>query len=163
MLSPLLSAHYEKSSPCTRMYVSKSLWEKWHGDATPWEKSSSLQDLSVMLFPPLCCNQGSVHCLSHFPTHAWLLCFGVLVRQSNVDVAHRISIEVSSTHVSDGNQKRVFNSKNGFLTRNTEQDWQSFQRRCCREDRFDLFVAHFRTNQNASGNVGLRRYLCWYR
>ena len=50
--------------------------------------------------------QGSVHRLSQFPTHTWLLCFGVLIRQSNVDVTHRISTEASSTHVCDGNQER---------------------------------------------------------
>ena len=27
----------KKSSPCTRMYVSRSLWKKWYGDATPRE------------------------------------------------------------------------------------------------------------------------------
>ena len=85
-----------------------------------------------------------VHCLSQFPTHAWLHCFGVLVWQSNVDITHRISMEVSTTHVCDGNQEKV------FLTRNTE----CFQRRCCREDRINTFVAHFRTHQTRAVTWG---------
>ena len=77
-----------------------------------------------------------------------------LVQQSNINVTHYGSIEVSSTHVCDGNQERVENSKNVFLTRNTKQDSQSFQRRCRREDRFDPFVAHFRTHQTRAVTCG---------
>ena len=53
-------------------------------------------------------------------THAWLLCLGALVLQSDVDVADRIGVEVGSTHVCNGDQKRVLDSKKVFLTRNTE-------------------------------------------
>ena len=119
----------------TPRYVSKSLWKKWHGDATPRENPPVSKNLIVMLSPPLGCTKGSVHCFSQLPTHAWLLRFGVFVRQSNVDVTHRVSTEVGSTHVCVGDQERVFNLENVFLTRNTEQDSQSFQRRGCREDR----------------------------
>ena len=37
MLWPLTSAPFEKSLPCTRMYICKPLWKKWHGEATPRE------------------------------------------------------------------------------------------------------------------------------
>ena len=110
--------------------------------------SSFLQDLRVMLSPSLGRIQRAIHCLSQFPTHAWLFRFGVLTRQSDVDVTHRISMEVSSTHICDGDQHGVFNLENVFLTRNTEQDSQSFQTRCCREDRFDPLVAYFCTHQS---------------
>ena len=42
-------------------------------------KTSRVQNLSVMLSSSLGCAQRSVHCLSQFPTHPWLLCLGVLV------------------------------------------------------------------------------------
>ena len=31
----------KKSSPCTRLYVCKPLWKKWHGEATPRENPSA--------------------------------------------------------------------------------------------------------------------------
>ena len=108
----------KKSSPCTK--TSPSLCGKMARRCHASGKSSSLQNLSVLLSPPLGCIQGSVHCLLQFPTLAWLLCLGVFVRQSNVDVTHRVSVEVSSTHVCDGDQERVLNSENVFLARNTE-------------------------------------------
>ena len=126
-------------------------------------KSSRLQNLSIVFSPTLGTIQRTVHRLSQFPAHAWLLCLGILVRQSDVDVADCISVEVGSTHVSGGTQERVLNSKHVFLTRHTEKNPKSLQRRCCREDRFDSFVAHLRTKPDANGNVGLRRYLSWYR
>ena len=101
--------------------------------------------------------------LSQFLTHAWLLCFGVLVRQSNVDVTNLISKEVSSTHVCDGNQKRVFNSSKKRLPGTqhrvavAEFPAEVLPRRSVRP----LCGAPPYT-PNASGNVGLRRYLCWY-
>ena len=91
--------------------------------------------------------QRTVHRLSQLPTHARLLSLGVRVWQSDADVANCVCVEVGSTHVSGGNQERVLNSKHLFLTRNTEWDSQSFQRRCCREDWFDSFMAHLRTHQ----------------
>ena len=118
MPSPLLSTHYEKKHRRAPECRSPSLCGK--NDTETPRKSSSLQNLTMMLSPPLGCIQRSVHCFSQFHTHAWLLCLGVLVWQSNVDVANFISVEVSSTHVSGGDQERVFNSKNIFLTRNTE-------------------------------------------
>ena len=127
----------KKSSPCTRRYVSKSLWKKCHGDAT-------LQNLSVMLSPPLGWVPRSLHRLSQFPAHAWLLCLGVFVWQSDADVADHTGVKVGSTHICDGDQEKVLHSKNVFLARNTDHDSQSFQRRCCRDD---PFMAHTRTHR----------------
>ena len=61
--------------------------------------------------------QRYVHRHSQFPAHAWLLCRGILVWQSDVDVAN--CAEVCSTQVSGGNQERVLNSKHDF--HDTEQ------------------------------------------
>ena len=85
----------KKSSPCTRMYVSRSLWKKWHGDATPRENPPVSKNLSVMLYPSMGCVRRSVHHLSQFHTHTWLLCLRVFVCQSDVDVADRIGANKS--------------------------------------------------------------------
>ena len=78
-------------------------------------KSSRLQDLGVMFSPTLGGIQRSVHRLSQFPAHAWLLCLGVFVWQLDVDVA-----DVGSTHICNGDQERVLNLKDVFLARDTE-------------------------------------------
>ena len=82
---------------------------RWHGEATPREN------------PPVSmASRDPYIVLRNFPHTPGCFAFGLFVWQSNVDITHRISIEVSSTHVRDGNEERVFNSKNVFLTRNTE-------------------------------------------
>ena len=157
MLSPLTSAHYKKSSPCTRMYVSKSLWKNGM-DMLRLEKSYSLQGMSAMLSPPLCCIQGSVHCLSQFPTRAWLLCFGVLVRQSAVAVTPH-------QHESELNSRLRWRSGEGLQLGKRLPDMQHrdelpevLPRRSVRP-----LCGALPYTTNVSGNVGVRRYLCWYR
>ena len=89
-----------------------------------------------------------IRAVSFAVSHAhWLFCLGVLVWQSDVDITHRISAEVGSTHVCNEDQESVLDSKKVFLTRNIEQDSQIFQRRCCREHRFDPFMTHLRAHQ----------------
>ena len=134
------------SSLCTRMEVCKPLWKKWHGEATPREKPH-FQNLSPVFFPTLGSIQRSVHRLSQFPTYAWLLCLrgprlaigrrrrGLHQRGSGLDSRHR------------WRSRKGLQRENVFLTLKTGKGSQSFQRSCCREDRFDPFVAHFSTHQ----------------
>ena len=107
---------HRRASECTSPSLCGQMARRCHA---PWQ-SSSLQDLRVVLSPPLGCIQGSVHCLSQFPTHDWLLYICVLVWHSHGDSTHCVTIEVSSTHVCDGNQERVFKPKIVYLVRNTE-------------------------------------------
>ena len=77
----------KKSSPCTRMLGLQAFVGEMTRRCHASGESSSLQKMSVMLSLPLGCVQRSAHCLSQFPTHAWLLCLGVLVWQSDENVA----------------------------------------------------------------------------
>ena len=142
---PLTSAHNEKKKKNVTVQQNVGLhnfMEEVARKSHASEKPSRLPNLGIM-FSPMRIERSDG--LSQFPTHAWLLCFGVLVQQS--DVANCIGVEDGSTHACDGDQEKVLKSKNVFLTRNTEWDSQSLQRRCCREDRFDPFMAHLRTHQ----------------
>ena len=107
MLSPILSAHNEKIITMHQNVCLQAFMEEVVRRCHALGKSSILPNLSVMLSPSLGCVQRSVHRLSQFPTHAWLLCLGVLVWKSDVDVADRISVQVGSTHICDGDQERV--------------------------------------------------------
>ena len=154
MLSPLTSAHNKKFVTMHQNVCLQALVKNWHGEATPRQNPPRLQNLSIVFSSTSGSIQRTAHCLSQFPTHASLLCHGVLVWQSDVDVANCVYVEVGSTHVSGGNQESVINSKHVFLARNTEEDSQSFQRRCCREDQFDSFMAHLRTHQTRTVTWG---------
>ena len=120
MLSPLVSAHFEKIVTVNQNVSLQTFMEEVTRRSNASGKSSRLQDLSIVFSPTLCSIPRTVHRLSQIPTHAWLLCFGILVLQSDVDVANCICAEVCSTHICNGDQKRVLNSKHVFLTRNTE-------------------------------------------
>ena len=124
-------------------------------------KSSTLQNLSLMLSPSLGCVQRSVHPLSQFPTHTWLLCLGVLVWQSDADVADRIGAEVGSTHIFDGDQEKVLHSKCVFLARNTGFAKFPAEVLPARSVR-PLYGAPPYT-PDANGNVELRHFRCSYR
>ena len=97
MLSLLLSAHNEKIITVYQNVSLQVLVEEMTRRCHASGKSSILQNLSVMLSPSLGCVQRSAHRLWQFPSHTWLLCLGVFVWQSDVDVADRISVEVGST------------------------------------------------------------------
>ena len=58
-----------------------------------------------------------------------------------------VSCVPGPTHVCNGDQVKVFNSREVFSTRKAEQDSQNVPRRCCREDWHDPSVAHFRAHQ----------------
>ena len=134
ILSPLTSAHYEQNRHHAPQCMFATLFmEKVARGSHESGQFSSLQNLSMVFSPTLGSIQRPENRLPQFSAHAWLLCHGVFVWQSDVDVANCVCVEVGSTHVGSGNQERVLNSKHVFLTRNTEQDSQSFQRRCCHE------------------------------
>ena len=147
MLSPLTSGHYEKIVTMHQNVCLQAFMEEVARRSHASGKSSRLQNLSMVFSPTLGQhpkNRTSSFANSHTRQAALP---GVLVWQSDVDVANCVCVEVGSTLVSGGNQQRVLNSKHVFQTRNTEKDSQSFQRRCRREDRFDPFVAYLRTHQ----------------
>ena len=64
-------------------------------------KSSCLPNLIIVFSPPLSRIQRTVHRCSQWAAHAWLLCLGILVWQSDVDVPNCICVEVGSTHLPD--------------------------------------------------------------
>ena len=110
----------KKSSPCQNVrlqFLVEEMTRRCHASG----KSSSLQNLSVMLSPSLGCVRRSVHRLSQFPTHNWLLCLGVFVWQSNEDVADRIGVRwarlTSAMEIRKGSFTRKTSSWHATLSR----------------------------------------------
>ena len=120
MLSPLSSTHNEKIVTVHQDVGLQTFMEEVARRSHTSGKPSRLPNLGIMFSPTLGSIQRSIHRLSQFPTHTWLLYLGVLVRQTDVDVANCIGVEVGSTHICDGDQERVLNLKDVFLTRNTK-------------------------------------------
>ena len=157
MLSCLTSAHCEKIVTMDQNVGLQAFMEK-----PRIGKTLPPANPGIMFSPTLGSIQRSVHRLSQFHTHGWLLCLGVLVWQSDVDVANCIGVEEGSTHICDGDQERVLNSQNVFLTRNrvgfSEFPAEVLPRRSVRP-----LCGAPPYRPDANENVGLRRFLCRYR
>ena len=101
-----MSAHFEKSSSPECMFASLhgkkvARWKKPPASWT-WARRS----------PQTWASSKDLYIVFRNSPHAWLHCLGVLVWQSDANVANCVCTEVGSTRVSGGNQER-------FSTRNT--------------------------------------------
>ena len=140
MLSPLTSAHCAKIVTVHQNVALQAFMEEVARRSHASGKPSRLQNLGIMSSPTLGSIQRPVPRLSQFPAHVWMLCLGgprlatgrrrrgLHQRRSGLDSCQR------------WRSRRVFKVKNVFLTRDTEKNPKSFQRRCCREVRLDPFL-----------------------
>ena len=148
MLSLLTSDHYENHHHAPEIrsasLCGRSGTEKPHlGKILPPPKPEHCVLPNVGQHPK---NHTSSLALSHTRLAAFPWDFRLAIGRGCRDLHLR---EVCSTHICNGDQKRVLILKHVFLTRNTEKDSQSFQRK-----QSDSFVAHIRTHQRRTvGNA----------
>ena len=119
MLPPLTSAHHEKIVTVHQNVGLQAFVEEVARRSHASGKSSRLQNLSIMFSPTLSSIQGSVHRLSQFPAHAWLLCLDprLAIGRRRRELHLRRSGLDSRLQWRSG---KVLNYKHVSLTRNIE-------------------------------------------